>query len=59
MNDIEQIIKDKSDISKMIMKRIKELSELLNEVGESEICGCGDGWEYNFKKIEKTLKENQ
>lgn len=59
MGSIEQFIKDKSDVSKMIMRRIDELIELLNEVGEVEIYGYAKGWEYNLKKTEEISVEKQ
>lgn len=56
-SEIEQLIKDKSEINKQIMRQISILFELMNEVRESDSCGCSNGWEYTFKKISKDEKE--
>lgn len=48
--DIEQLIKDKSEVNKQIMRDIGALIEKLNEAGEGDFVGCANGWKYAFER---------
>jgi hypothetical protein len=51
--EIEQLIKDKSNINKQIMREIDILTTLLNEANEGDSAGRSNGLDYSLKRISK------
>lgn len=50
--EIQQMINDKSAVSKQMMREMDAFTEKLNEAGETDFVGCANGWDYSFTRRE-------